>query len=95
MTDTHTDATALEALAVRVEGGETGREIEGACWFALHPEFRKWGGPSMYVPKGDPDYYGRTDWTTCTAAAEWPADQVRTQAASGQEIADQGRQGED
>ena len=56
-----TDATALEALAVRVEGGETGREIEGACWFALHPEFRKWGGPSMYVPKGDPDYYGRTE----------------------------------
>ena len=30
MTDTRIDATALEALAMRVEAGETGREID-AC----------------------------------------------------------------
>jgi hypothetical protein len=73
MTDTRTDATALEALAVRVESGETGREIESACWFALHPEFRKWGGPSMYVPKGDPDYYGRTEAATAATGSVYDA----------------------
>lgn len=32
-----TDATALEALAVRVEGGETGREIDFLVWETLEP----------------------------------------------------------
>lgn len=50
------DATTLEALAVRVEAGEAGREIDFLVWEALEPEKCKNAIQSrrQVSPKGTP-----------------------------------------
>lgn len=58
-TMTRTDATALEALAVRVEGGETGREIDAEIWILLRSdeEYSK-ALRRVQEPSGCPDPHG-------------------------------------
>jgi hypothetical protein len=69
MTDTRTDATALEALAARVEGGEAGREIDALVYVRLipsSPSDRFYGkGPNTYrhsIPTRDDQCAKGTYW---------------------------------
>ena len=60
MTDTHAiDATALEALAKRVEAGEAGREIDAEIWILLRSdeEYSK-ALRRVQEPSGCPDPHG-------------------------------------